>query len=230
MVTVTQPRLAMPVVVPHRLSVRVLAATEALAVFAACQLFLWKYSRVYRRGWIVIFAFMIASTILRRAPHDLGLSLRANAWGAAKWMVAGMFPACVAMLISGAVRGRIGLPIPDTFAFLQFTGYFLWCVMQQFALQSYMHNRLLEAIPDVHVTSAIIGVMFCALHIPNPTLMIATLLGGVAMGEVFARHRNIWILALGQALVATCILVALPEAWHHRLRVGPGYYWWEAGK
>jgi len=47
------------------------------------------------------------------------------------------------------------------------------------------------------------------------------------MAEIFARYRNIWVLALGQALVSTVIFVALPDAWHHRLRVGPGYWWWE---
>lgn len=230
MATVSQPEVAVAVAAPRTPASRAIAAAEALTIFAACQIFLWKYSRIYHRGWILILAFMVGSIIVRGKAHSLGLSFTENARGAARWMVAGMFPVCAIMLISGAIRGRIALVTPDRMAFVQFGGYALWCVMQQFALQSYMHNRLLEAISNPHITALIVGIMFGALHIPNPTLVIATLFGGIAMAEVFARYRNIWILALGQALVATCIMVALPVAWHHRLRVGPGYYWWEAGK
>src|SRR5512141_757746 len=70
---------------------KVAAAAEAVAVFAACQLFLWEYSQRYRRFWLVLLAFMIGSVLLRRqSAARLGLrplhglaSLRWVALGAA---------------------------------------------------------------------------------------------------------------------------------------------------
>ncbi len=216
---------------------RAAAALEALAVFAACQLFLWRFSQRYRRGWLLILAFILGSVLLRRqSAEKLGLTLR-HMRGAARWMAPALLLTAGPLLLFGALHGRVGLLLPDAEALAQFAGYVGWCAMQQFALQSYMHNRLLDAAgapPDAspngrrpHWTPLALGVIFGSLHLPNPVLTVATLAGGAVMGEVFLRHRNIWILALGQALISTAIFVALPDAWHHRLRVGPGYGWWE---
>jgi len=68
------------------------------------------------------------------------------------------------------------------------------------------------------------GTVFAALHWPNPVLVPLTFFGGVVMSWLFARERNIIPLAVGQAIVGTLIWWALPVAWHHGMRVGPGYY------
>jgi hypothetical protein len=44
------------------------------------------------------------------------------------------------------------------------------------------------------------------------------------MAWMFARERNILPLAVGQALLGSLVWWAFPVAWHHMLRVGPGYY------
>ena len=41
---------------------------------------------------------------------------------------------------------------------------------------------------------------------------------------MFGRQRNIIPLAIGQAILGSLIFWAFPLAWHHHLRVGPGYY------
>jgi hypothetical protein len=51
-----------------------------------------------------------------------------------------------------------------------------------------------------------------------------TFVGGVVMAGLFARHRNILPLALGQAILGALVWWALPMAWHHGMRVGPGFY------
>jgi hypothetical protein len=51
-----------------------------------------------------------------------------------------------------------------------------------------------------------------------------TLLGGVAMAWLFAEERNILPLALGQAVLGALVWWAFPLAWHHSMRVGPGYW------
>jgi len=212
--------------VPEGRISRAIAAAEAIAVFLACQLFLWQFSQRYRRGWLLILGFILASMLLRRdSLEKLGLSFH-HTRGAARWTAIGVVVACVPILLYGALKGRVGVLVPDAMAILQFTGYFGWCVLQQFALQSYMHNRVREALPEWPGVPLLIGVIFGSLHLPNPVLTLATFAGGIASAEVFARYRNIWILGLGQALISTALFVALPDAWHHRLRVGPGYFWW----
>jgi len=44
------------------------------------------------------------------------------------------------------------------------------------------------------------------------------------MSWLFARERNVLPLALGQAILGSLIWWAFPLAWHHSMRVGPGYY------
>lgn len=206
---------------------KLVAAAEAIAVFAACQLFLWEYSQRYRRFWLVLLAFMIGSVLLRRETATR-LGLRPlHGLASLRWVALGVAAGAGPLLLYGWSHGRIGLGWPDGLALLQFTGYAVWCVLQQFALQSFMHNRLLDSIRSPHLSSLLSALIFGSLHLPNPVLTIATFVGGWAMGEVFTRHRNIWVLALGQALVSTAILVSLPDSMHHRLRVGPGFDRWQ---
>ncbi len=203
-------------------------SAEALAVFAACQIYLWWVHSRFRYGWVLLLAYMIGS-ILRRgeSAQKLGLRPFENASGILGWAGWPVILVLTALLAFGYGQGRLGLGWPDARSFLDFGGYLLWSVMQQFALQSFLHNRLMDAWPGrPHFTSALSGLMFGSLHLPNLVLLVATLAGGWAMGEIFARQRNIWVLGALQALTGVVILVSLPDEWHHRLRVGPGFYGW----
>jgi hypothetical protein len=44
------------------------------------------------------------------------------------------------------------------------------------------------------------------------------------MAWLFLRERNIIPLAIMQVLLGTIAWWSFPVAWHHHLRVGPGYY------
>ena len=57
-----------------------------------------------------------------------------------------------------------------------------------------------------------------------PVLVPLTFIGGTAMCWLFSRERNIISLAVGQALLGALVWWAFPVAWHHGMRVGPGYY------
>jgi membrane protease YdiL (CAAX protease family) len=96
--------------------------------------------------------------------------------------------------------------------------------VQQIALNSLLTNRLLSLVKRRPTASLIAGAIFSALHWPNPVLVPLTLIAGIAMAWMFARERNILPLAAGQALLGSLVWWAFPLAWHHMLRVGPGYY------
>jgi len=98
-----------------------------------------------------------------------------------------------------------------------------FCVLQQVGLNSFLMNRLLAAF-EKHVPAALVaGALFAVLHWPNPVLVPLTFFGGVAMAWLFAKERNILPLALGQAILGALVWWAFPLAWHHSMRVGPGY-------
>ena len=85
-------------------------------------------------------------------------------------------------------------------------------------------NRLLKGLQSPQVAALVGGVLFGALHWPNPVLVPLTCIGGTVMCWLFARERNILPLALGQAILGALVWWAFPLAWHHAMRVGPGFY------
>jgi len=106
----------------------------------------------------------------------------------------------------------------------RFIGYFAFCLLQQIAVNSYLMNRFLAAIDRPWIAALCSSMIFAALHWPNPVLVPLTLFGGFAMCWLFARERNIIPLTLGQAVLGALTWWAFPIAWHHSMRVGPGYY------
>ena len=106
----------------------------------------------------------------------------------------------------------------------RFLGYFSFCLLQQVAVNSYLMNRLLYSMENPIISALLASAIFAALHWPNPVLVPVTLIGGFGMCLLFARQRNILPLTLGQAILGGLVWWAFPVAWHHAMRVGPGYY------
>jgi membrane protease YdiL (CAAX protease family) len=102
-------------------------------------------------------------------------------------------------------------------------GYGAWCAFQQYLAQSYFNNRLMEVVRNRHLSSLLVGIIFGSAHIPNLILMVATTVAGFVFAEVFARHRNIWPIALAQAVGGLLIAAVAPASLIHNMRVGPGY-------
>jgi membrane protease YdiL (CAAX protease family) len=91
-------------------------------------------------------------------------------------------------------------------------------------LNSFLTNRLLSYFEKEWAAAATAGILFGALHWPNPVLVPLTLVAGVGMAWLFARERNILPLAVGQAILGALVWWAFPIAWHHSMRVGPGFW------
>jgi membrane protease YdiL (CAAX protease family) len=90
-------------------------------------------------------------------------------------------------------------------------------------LNSYVTNRLFASTESPVLTSLIAGTIFAALHWPNPVLVPLTWIGGIAMSSLFVSERNILPLILGQGILGTLVWWTFPVAWHHAMRVGPGF-------
>ncbi len=201
-------------------------AFEVALVFAGILVYIWRWQHASPRAWIGLLAFILVSHLLHRDTlSGLGLGLT-GLRASAQWVLPLAILLYLPMLLYGFAHHRLVLLRPTWQSLVPFFGYGSWCVIQQYLTQSYFHNRLMLVIRNRHVRAALIGIMFSAAHIPNLILMIATLVAGIVFAEVFSRYRNIWPLALAQAVGGLLLAAVAPDALIHHLRVGPGYFFY----
>jgi membrane protease YdiL (CAAX protease family) len=203
---------------------RVLTFLEALIFSVLVALFIWRWQAAHPLSWILFPVWLTASFLLHHdTPKTLGWRAD-NLWAATRQglLLFGVFIAavCAAGVMLGALH-RLPEHLIDRRRFL---GYFAFCLLQQVSVNSYLMNRFLSAVERPVVAAALSSVIFALLHWPNPVLIPVTLIGGFGMCLLFARERNILPLTLGQAILGGLVWWAFPIAWHHSMRVGPGYY------
>jgi len=202
-----------------------LAILDVVWVAVFVPVYVWRLQFTTPRSWIVFPVWVLASFLLHRdTPKTLG-------WRADN-LVAATKQAAAAFFVLGAAVVAIGLFLhagneflPNLVSVRRLWNYFAFCLLQQVALESFLTNRLLFLLRRGWAAALVAGSLFAIDHLPNPVLVPATLVGGIVMAWLFGRQRNILPLALGQAILGSLVLWSFPLAWHHHLRVGPGYYW-----
>lgn len=199
-----------------------LADVTLLPVFILA--FTWKLQFTARWTWIIFVVWIVASFAVHRdTPKTLGW--RADNLGPATKQAVVIFGAMtVALVTIGlALRQPSHLP-PNLASWHRLWTYFAFCLLQQVALNSLVHNRMLSLLRNEWTAAGLTGVIFAVCHWPNPVLVPLTFVGGMLMAWMFGRVRNIIPLAIGQAILGSLVWWAFPIAWHHHLRVGPGYH------
>jgi hypothetical protein len=203
---------------------RVLTVLEALAFSVLVALFIWRWQAAHPLTWVIFPVWLAASFLLHRdTPKTLGWRAD-NLWPATcKGLL--MFGAfVVAVCGAGFALGALHHLPEHLIDYRRFVGYFAFCLLQQVAVNSYLMNRFLFSVHQPILAALLASVIFAGLHWPNPVLIPVTLIGGFGMCLLFARERNILSLTLGQAILGGFVWWAFPVAWHHSMRVGPGYY------
>jgi len=186
--------------------------------------FIWQLQYTARWTWMIFIAWTVASFLIHRdTPKTLGWrgdNLRAATKQAA--IVFGLM--AMALIAAGLVlRQPLNLP-PNLASWKRLETYGAFCLLQQVALNSLVHNRMMSLLAKEWLAALLTGGIFAACHWPNPVLVPLTFIGGTAMTYMFGRVRNIIPLAIGQAILGSLVWWAVPVAWHHHLRVGPGFY------
>ncbi len=168
---------------------------EALAFSTVIFLYIWRWQTAGLYTWLVFPIWLLVSFVLHRdTPKTLGW--RADNLKAAARIAAPVFLMFIAgIVLAGVALGGLHRLPAHLVEPRRFVGYFAFCVLQQVGLQSMTMNR-----------------------VP------LTFIGGAAMCWLFSRERNILPLVLGQAILGALVFWAFPIAWHHAMRVGPGYY------
>ena len=204
-------------------------------------LFIWRLQFSARWTWTIILTWVVASFLLHRdTPKTLGWRAD-NLLPATKQALVVLGGMALGLIMLGLVLGAPRQLPPHLIHWSRFEGYLSFCVMQQVALNSLFQNRMLSLFlrpgataalqagttsENLWLPSLLTGTLFAICHWPNPVLVPLTFIGGTAMAWLFARHRNIIPLAIGQAVLGGLIFWAFPITWHHHLRVGPGYLMW----
>ena len=100
----------------------------------------------------------------------------------------------------------------------------LWGVIQQYVLQGFI-NRRAQLIYGKGLKSVLlVALLFGVLHLPNPWLSLATLVGGVVWAKVYQRVPNLPALALSHALMSMLLAASLPATALKGLRVGIKFF------
>lgn len=186
--------------------------------------FIWQLQFTARWTWMLLLVWLVGSFAVHRdTPRSLGWRAD-NLWPATRQALVVFGAMSLGLLLIGfALHAPARLP-PNLASWHRLWSYFAFCLLQQVALNSLVHNRMLALVGPQSRASILTGAIFAACHWPNPVLVPVTFIGGAAMAWMFGRVRNIIPLAIGQAILGSLIFWAFPLAWHHHLRVGPGFY------
>jgi hypothetical protein len=107
-------------------------------------------------------------------------------------------------------------------------GYLVWATLQQFILQTFILTRLLRMFPERSTSILLAALMFSLAHIPNPLLVVITLVWGVAACALFLRYRNLYTVGIIHFLLGVTLSITVPNDVHHHMRVGLGYYFYRS--
>ncbi len=196
---------------------------ESLAFAGFVGTYIWKLQAVASWTWWVFVVWLLVSFAARRdTPKTIGWRAD-NLWRATKRAACFFVPSAMLICFAGLFLGMLHRMPTHFLQPKRFVGYLAFCLLQQVGLNSFLTNRLLAAFEKPVPAALLSGVVFAALHWPNPVLVPLTFVGGVAMAWLFATERNILPLALGQAVLGALVWWAFPLSWHHSMRVGPGF-------
>jgi hypothetical protein len=186
--------------------------------------FIWRLQFTARWTWVIFAVWLLASFAAHRdTPKTLGWRAD-NLWPATRQAIFVFGGMAAGLVVIGLVLRAYWPMLPALFRWRRIESYFAFCLLQQVALNSLLHNRMMTLVRNDWVAACFTGAIFAAIHWPNPVLVPATFVAGTIMAWMFGRQRNIIPLTIGQAILGTLVAWAFPMAWHHHLRVGPGYY------
>ncbi|HEV7797483.1 MAG TPA: CPBP family glutamic-type intramembrane protease [Pyrinomonadaceae bacterium] len=100
----------------------------------------------------------------------------------------------------------------------------LWALFQQYALNGFINRRAQLVFGKGLRSITVVAVVFALLHLPNPLLAVATLIGGFIWGAVYQRQPNLFALALSHTVLSITLALSLPPSLLNSLRVGFKYF------
>ena len=101
--------------------------------------------------------------------------------------------------------------------------YALFSGAQQFLMQCFFLARLVRLLTTARQAVFAATGLFALAHVPNPFLIVVTVLWGLVACFTFLRYRNLWTVAIAHAILGITIAITIPGPIDHNMRVGLGY-------
>ncbi len=193
-------------------------------MFAAAMLYIWRLRLFHPASVLIVLGYVIGSHFAHgESARRLGFG-----WSSAKTAFpAVLFWATVIAAVSVAAGALFGTIRHVTMghALAGVSAYIVWGLFQQYLLNGYFLNRLLEFSRDANNRFAPLGaaLMFSAAHLPNWFLVGVTFAGGYAAALVYVRHRSLYPLAVAHGLIGYALLISVPDSVTAGFIVGPRY-------
>ncbi len=220
-------RLGQPIRRPVRAAIEIAFVTSC--VLAAEWAIIPIFGRNKKIGMIPIAVVLLFSFLSHRSreegAQEVGFTFHGFA-AAFRMLLAWMIPATVFLAVLGWLLGSLHFNHPlngRSLALSQFWLY-LWGLMQQYTLQAVVNRRAQEVWGRGARSVLFCALLFAALHLPNPWLMLATFLGGVLWVYVYQRRPNLFALALSHSVMTTVLSSSISSALLHGMRVGYNYF------
>ena len=168
-------------------------------------------------GVLILLAVAVSWHRRTLTPKSLGLGWEELRASGRRWTGGWVFS--VALFLILGYRSLFSLAALEHGAV-----YFAWAAAQQVVYQSMTYLPLRDNLKSRWLAVGLAGAAFSIMHVPNPVLVPATLLWGIASSLLFERCRTVWGLALLQMMLSSTLFWITPPELNRHFRIGPYYY------
>ena len=177
--------------------------------------------------WLLVVPTLCAFTLAVYSHIQRKESLRTIGWRLDNFAQA-LRSLAVPTLVCGIILFSIGwmkgsLHFDRTNLWSWASGLLIWATAQQYFLQGFINRRAQIVFGKGKTSVIIVGVLFAIMHLPNPVLTIATLIGGMLWAAAYQRVPNLFALGISHALLSSMLAMSLPNWLLNNLRVGFKY-------
>jgi membrane protease YdiL (CAAX protease family) len=194
--------------------------THTAAIVVCVVTYSWFFEPSAPRGTVLIPGALVVALAIRHNLQHGEWGFRSRALGPGLWRaIAVTLAMALAVLAAGAVIGTLH----DRRDFLgSLAPLVLWGGAQQWVLQTVVLREAQRTTSSRHGT-VLAGLLFGAIHLPNPFLATVTAIAGLVWCRLYDRYPNIIPLALSHGLATLAVRYAFDDAITGRLRIGASY-------
>jgi len=209
----------------YSLSSKSIAAWEIVSILVSCLLAEWvllsfvSWSKIALAIPVLLaLALIVSSQVLRgESLRDIGFRTD-NLVASMKVVAIPTLIGLVGILVVGWIASGSSVSIREPR--LRFLFVPLWALFQQYVLQGYLNRRAQIVLSNGWASVLLVGLLFAVVHLPNPFLTVATLVGGIVWAYAYQRAPNLYVLSVSHAICSMAVAIFVPMSLTMSLRVG----------